>query len=260
MADSKLNIRQRILAVLAGCGAVGKDRKAPAAAGGYAFSGIDDVIEHLRPHLIEHGVVIVPTVIESSMDIREGRNGKPTAIERQTVEVSFQNADQPDDAFSVQVVGMAIGSGDKNPGIAYSYALKTALLAVFNLRGQPDAENGAGDQLPRTGSSQHPTRVPPPAEENPPPAREQRQSSRPAEPPREQPKEDMKAAPGQINAMTALRNDPRATEIMHKGVSIAGHLVPLIKDGCTFIKASEMIHWVQRKFKEHAAQQKGEAA
>ena len=247
MADSKLNIRQRILAVLAGCGAVGKDRKAPAAAGGYAFSGIDDVIEHLRPHLIEHGVVIVPTVIESSMDIREGRNGKPTAIERQTVEVSFQNADQPDDAFSVQVVGMAIGSGDKNPGIAYSYALKTALLAVFNLRGQPDAEDGAG-QLPANGR---------------PPAREERQADRPRRASREpEPTSDGggKASPGQINAMTALKNDPRAQAIYYKDVTVAGHLAPLIVEGCTFEDASKTIHWVQRKFKEHAAQQKGEAA
>ncbi len=247
MPEETLNVRQRILAIEAACGPVGKNSKAPAAAGGYAFIGIDDVIEHLRPHLIEHGVVVVPSVVESSSEIREGRNGKPTFIERQTVEVAFQNADQPEDAFSVQVVGMAIGPSDKNPGIAYSYALKTALLAVFNLRGQPDADTGNGKVQPAASQQ----------------AAAHGQSQRPAQPsraPQAQGEGGGPASPGQINILTVLRNDPRATKILHKEVTINGHLLPLIKEGCTFEEASNTIQWVNKQFKDHDAQQKGEAA
>ena len=238
MSESKLSIRQRIVAVQRACGAVGKGRKAPAAAGGYAFSGIDDVIEHLRPHLIEHGVVIVPSVIDSTMDIREGRNGKLTTIERQTVEVSFQNADQPEDAFSVQVVGMGIGSGDKNPGIAYSYALKTALLAVFNLRGQPDAENGDG-QLPSKNQPPH------------------RQSNEPS--PKRSPGPQTDEGVGKGDAVTDAQktllerfmNDERAQTI-YDGVTIRSRISVLLKEGCSKRDASDMIGWVQDQFKKEA--------
>ena len=240
--EEKLNLGQRIIAIHAACGAVGKNREAPAASGGYAFSGIDDVIEHLRPHLIEHGVLVVLSVVDSSLDIRDGRNGKSIFIERQTVEVAFQNADQPDDSFSIQVVGMGIGSGDKVPGIAFSYALKTALLAVFNLRGQPDADEGTG-QVPAGNGPRS-------AQSGPPRRGTRGRSPEESSGQRQEGKGD-EATEAQQALLRRFMNDDRA-QTMVDDVTIRSRLSVMLDKGCTKKEASEAIGWVQDEFKKEA--------
>jgi hypothetical protein len=60
----------------------------------------------------------------------------------------------------MRTVGDGIDYGDKSTGKAYSYALKSALLAAFQLRGQPDNEDEDHGQPPQGRVTQPPASAP----------------------------------------------------------------------------------------------------
>ena len=93
-------------------------------------------------------------VLEHSTTSHEVRNNqdKPVLehVVEATVEVTFINADDPEDRCSFKAVGHGIDRSDKAPGKATTYAVKTVYLNAFHLKGQPD--NEADD---RRGASDH---------------------------------------------------------------------------------------------------------
>lgn len=145
-------ILTRIANVIVDTGAVEKTGKADQRIGGFAFHRIDEVVDHLRPVLIQHGVCYFSTITESVNEIQEIR-GKPQFISTVKAKTTFAALENPDDCISVETEGIGIDSGDKGPGKAFSYALKTALLMMFDLRGQPDNEEH-GHELPAVNPDQ----------------------------------------------------------------------------------------------------------
>ena len=97
----------------------------------YSFVSHDAVSSALQPHLVEHGVVIVPSVTNL---IEEGN--------RTTVQmcISFVNIDNPSDMISITSYGYGIDSQDKGIGKAVSYATKYAMLKMFCLETGDDPE------------------------------------------------------------------------------------------------------------------------
>lgn len=159
------NVYERLAACIEESGAIAKTGKAPQQAGGYAFHRIDDVVEHLRDILLKHGLAVIPSV--TSSDVRELSEPRQGGGDRKfyhavvTLDVGVVSISTPSDGFVVRSVGDGIDYGDKSTGKAYSYALKTAMLALFQLRGQPDNEDDDHDHA--ATPAKQPATVAPPA-------------------------------------------------------------------------------------------------
>jgi hypothetical protein len=104
--------------------------------GNYRFASHDQVTAAIHPFLVKYRITVIPSVEEV---IQEGNR---TLIK---LAVSFINADNPNDHFSIRSIGYGIDSSDKGPGKAISYAYKYACLKVFNLETgeDPDADQQA---------------------------------------------------------------------------------------------------------------------
>lgn len=126
------SLSQRILAVMKDVGYIQKlDRRVN---GQYRYVSHDQVMGALRKPMVEQGVISTVTVKSHLQD------GNRTEAD---VEVTFINADNPDDRMSVQAFGYGIDGGDKGPGKAVSYAVKYALLKTFCLETGDDPDNDA---------------------------------------------------------------------------------------------------------------------
>ena len=141
----KRNIFQRINAVQSAIGYIQKDKSVSAGAGGsYKAVTHDAVTAMLRKHLIEAGIVVAVTCVESEFDQPavnpDGTHAKQRLLRAEYV-VSFINIDQPDDKLVVSVIAHALDNGDKAPGKAISYATKYALLKTFLLETGEDEES-----------------------------------------------------------------------------------------------------------------------
>lgn len=137
MEETPKNIYQRISAVMAEVSYVQKEDKK--VNNQYTFVSHDAVTAKLRPFLIKHGIVVVPTVTRYEQD------GNRTEA---TVQVSFVNIDNPEDRVTVDYVGYGIDPQDKGPGKAFSYASKYAFLKVFCLETGDDPERESIDHVP----------------------------------------------------------------------------------------------------------------
>jgi hypothetical protein len=97
----------------------------------YSFVSHDSVSAALHMPMANHGIVMTSSIVELN------RDGNRTTLK---VEVSFINADDPADKFSVFCYGDGIDQQDKGIGKAMSYAVKYALLKTFCLETGDDVE------------------------------------------------------------------------------------------------------------------------
>jgi hypothetical protein len=137
---SDLNLHQRLLAITRDAGALEKSGQTKYG-DNYKYHKIDDVVDRLRPLFVEHGVAMLVTVDERSLsEAGKTSNGKTQWRADLLLNISFVNADKPEERVALHAWGDGIDTGDKAAGKAYAYALKNVLLATFFLRGQPDVE------------------------------------------------------------------------------------------------------------------------
>ena len=124
----KMNIYRRINAVRKEVTYVKKTAK-----GGLNYSIVshDTVVSKLRPSLVTHGIIVIPTVTSYV------QNGDRTET---SITVKFINEDSPADVVSVDVIGFGLDKQDKGPGKAMTYATKTALLKIFTLESGDDED------------------------------------------------------------------------------------------------------------------------
>jgi hypothetical protein len=124
-----LNIYQRILAIMSELHYVARGQKT--VNGQYRFVSHDQVTAKVHPFLVKYGVMVIPTVEEM---IQEGNR---TTV---NMRISFVNADNSADSFSVRYSAHGVDAGDKGPGKAISYACKYALLKTFCLETGDDPD------------------------------------------------------------------------------------------------------------------------
>ena len=146
------NIYQRINEVRKAIGYVQKDKDVGFGKSSYRAVTHDAVTGMVRAALIQHGVVIVPSVVTSEFHQAElvttiGDDGKErTAHAKQrlyeaTFQIEFVNMDEPADRIVTQQTAHALDNGDKAPGKAMSYATKYAILKLFNIETGDDEES-----------------------------------------------------------------------------------------------------------------------
>ena len=133
-------IYQAIIGVMADIGAIGKDKKN--AQQGFKYRGVDDVMNALQPVMVQHGLFVVPEIIDQKREERQTNRGVNLIYSVCTVRYTFYAKD----GSSVQcvVVGEGMDSGDKATNKAMSIAFKYACFQVFCIPTEemkdPDAE------------------------------------------------------------------------------------------------------------------------
>lgn len=136
-----MNIYQKLQAVMRQVAYIKKDATVT---GGGSYKAVthDMVTAVVRPHFVEHGIVVVPRLIEGAV-VDTGRktsSGNPIIRYEGRYEVSFVNVDEPTDICMIPVSAHAEDQGDKAPGKALSYATKYAILKALLL------ESGESDE------------------------------------------------------------------------------------------------------------------
>lgn len=135
--DTKLNIHQRIHAVMAEIDYIKKDRSinASQAKGGhhlYNVTGHDAVTKLIHPLLVKYGINMIPSGEKITQE------GNRTSLE---MVFAWINIDKPDDHIEQKWFGYGIDYEDKGPGKAASYAQRYAVLKTLHIEtGEKDLE------------------------------------------------------------------------------------------------------------------------
>jgi hypothetical protein len=133
----QLNIHQRMLAIVADMGHVGKGSTVNITkSASYKYTSHDAVTNAVKPLLVKHGVCVIPSVESVVQD------GNRTEMH---VVIDFVNSDDPADKIAVASYGHGVDTSDKGPGKAYSYAYKYAMMKVFAMDVGPEGDNEAHD-------------------------------------------------------------------------------------------------------------------
>ena len=133
-------IYQAIIGVMSDIGVIGKEKKN--AQQGFKYRGGDDVMNALQPVMVQHGLFVVPEIIDQKREERQTNRGGNLIYSVCTVRYTFYAKD----GSSVQcvVVGEGMDSGDKATNKAMSIAFKYACFQVFCIPTEemkdPDAE------------------------------------------------------------------------------------------------------------------------
>ena len=140
-----INIYQKLDAVRKAVAYLQKD----ATVTGYKAITHDFVTSAVRPEMIKHGIVTIPR--QMSYEIRDtGKStskGIPFTAYIGMYEFDFVNIEDPQDKVTVSVGAMSEDTADKGPGGAISYAMKYALLKVFNIE-TGESEESRHEQKP----------------------------------------------------------------------------------------------------------------
>lgn len=137
---SRMNIYQRINEVRKSITYIQKDKSVSAGpAGSYRAVTHDAVTGMIRQHLVEHGIIIAPTLIDSVFHAKE--DGAKQRLYSASYDVRFINMDAPDECVTIRIEAHALDNGDKAPGKAISYATKYAILKLFNIETGEDEES-----------------------------------------------------------------------------------------------------------------------
>lgn len=108
---------------------------------GYNFRGIDDVYSALSPLLAQHGLVVIPRLIEREQVERASQRGG--ALFYTTVKAEFDFVAVEDGSkHTAATYGEAMDSGDKSTNKAMSAAYKYAAFMTFAIptEGDNDAD------------------------------------------------------------------------------------------------------------------------
>lgn len=131
-------IYSKINAIMQEIPAIGKDKQNKQQ--GFAYRGIDDVMNVLFPLLSKHGVFVVPEVLSTSRTERQTKNGGNMAFTVSTVRYTFYATDGS--SVSAVTTGEGMDSADKSTNKAMAAAMKYAFFQTFCI---PTEEAGNDD-------------------------------------------------------------------------------------------------------------------
>jgi hypothetical protein len=132
--DNK-NIYQRINAVMQDVEYIQKDKQVSGGGASYKAVTHDQVVSAVRSSMVKHGIVIEPKQVSGEFIVMRDVNATPQPIKMGlysgSYEINFVNMDDPKDRTIVSVQAHASDNGDKAPGKAMTYAVKTAVVKQF---------------------------------------------------------------------------------------------------------------------------------
>lgn len=107
----------------------------------YSFRGIDDIYASLAPLLSQYGLVIMPKVLERTVEQVTNKNGTLLFYTTLLIEYDFISVEDGS-KYTARVMGEAMDSGDKSTNKAMSAAYKYMALQAFCIptEGDNDAD------------------------------------------------------------------------------------------------------------------------
>ena len=141
--SNTLNIYQRLNNVMKAVQYVQKDSSVSGGGANYKAVSHDQVVSVVRQALVDNGIVIFPNQISGEFLIKRDLSATPPVkmgLYSGTYEVNFVNIDNGQDKVTSTVQAHASDNGDKAPGKALSYGVKSAMLKVLSL------ETGENDE------------------------------------------------------------------------------------------------------------------
>lgn len=138
-----MNVYQKINEVRKQVDYVQKQKSVSTGGSSYKAVTHDEVTGIIRAHLVEQGIVIVPSLKASSTSQTTTKDGSISNVIRYSATYEFRvvNADDPADCFVMEVEAHANDNQDKAPGKALSYAKKYAVLKLFEIETGTDEES-----------------------------------------------------------------------------------------------------------------------
>ena len=119
-------------AVMRDVQAVRKGERNTMPGGGFMFRGVDAVTNAVGPALREHGVIVVPEVLDAEYStVHVGQ--KQTVMSRVVLRVKFTWYGPEGDSIASVVQSESMDSGDKATAKAHSVAFRTAMLQTLCL-------------------------------------------------------------------------------------------------------------------------------
>lgn len=139
--DKKMKVYKAINAVTEAMSKVGISKNGKNTLQGYAFRGIDQVYGALSPLLAQHGLCVLPRVVERTVSEQQSKSGGVLFYTALKVEFDFVSADDGS-KHTVCTIGEAMDSGDKSSNKAMSAAYKYACFQAFCIptEGDNDAD------------------------------------------------------------------------------------------------------------------------
>ena len=136
----EMNIYEAIASIMQkGC-AIGKEKRNTQQ--NFMSRGIDDVMNVFNPLLAEHGIFVVPEVLEATREERQTSKGGNLIYSILKVKYTFYASDGSH--IEATVIGEGMDSGDKASNKAMAVAMKYAMFQVFCIPTEemkdPDAE------------------------------------------------------------------------------------------------------------------------
>jgi hypothetical protein len=134
-----MNIYERINEVRKSIAYVQKDKSVSTGGGSYKAVTHDQVTAMVREHMVKHGIVTYPVLVDSVSNPKEG-DAKQFRYEA-TYDFVFVNVEEPQDTLTIRIQAHAMDNADKAPGKALSYAKKYAILKLFEIETGEDDES-----------------------------------------------------------------------------------------------------------------------
>lgn len=144
-------IYTKINAIMKEIPAIGKDKQNKQQ--GFAYRGIDDVMNALFPLLSAHGVFVVPEVLSTSRTERTTKNGGNMAFTVSTVKYTFYATDGS--SVCAITTGEGMDSADKSTNKAMAAAMKYALFQTFCIPTEEAANDDPDRETPPGSSPAH---------------------------------------------------------------------------------------------------------
>jgi hypothetical protein len=140
--SEKLNIHQKKNIIIDEMGGALPKTGRMTSGGSFAYHTIDDVHDALRDLFVKHGVSFECDLIESrTLDYTNAKKVTQSVNEK-ILRMRLVNCDDPEDCIVGRESAYGFDHQDKGPGKATAYAVKTWLVNVFHLKGQPDLDAG----------------------------------------------------------------------------------------------------------------------
>jgi hypothetical protein len=144
-----MNLLQRINEVRKSIDYIKKDKAVSAGSGGNYMAVTHDMVTAMvRPHMITHGIVCFPSLVQGeTIQPPPKADGKERQLRYEaTYDFTFANIEDPKDSIVIRIQAHANDSGDKAPGKAISYAKKYAILKLFEIETGEDEESRNRDE------------------------------------------------------------------------------------------------------------------